>query len=93
MPPYDEFGEYYRVFTAGAAGAAKPEPGWLSRVIVTATLTGTLTIYDNPTTAAGNVLFTIATPAAGAIYDIRIPATRGIWVVPGSAGTVNVVYD
>jgi hypothetical protein len=70
-----------------------PGPINLARVIVTSTITGTVTIYDNPTTNSGPILFAATTPAIGTIFEILIRAKYGAWCVPGSAGTLTVTWD
>lgn len=77
--------------TGGVAETVKSGPGWLGRIIVTATLTGTLTCYDN-TAASGTKLFEVAAPTIGTIYDLGVPFNVGLHVVPGTAGTLIVVY-
>lgn len=73
-------------------GVAKALPGVLARVIVTATLTGSITCYDNASTNSGTVLWvSAANPTIGQIFDIMAPAVNGIFVTTGSAGSFNVV--
>jgi hypothetical protein len=71
----------------------KPKPGRLAKIVVTVAVTGTLTIYDNPSAAAGNVLYvSAATPGVGVI-PLDIPARTGMFLVPGSAGAGIVVFS
>lgn len=77
--------------TAIAAGATsntvvKAAPGRLFRVLVTATGTNPLLIYDNASTNSGTVIGALpASPAVGATYDFELPAANGITVGGNSA--------
>jgi len=84
-------GQTYAAF-ATTAGVVKPRPGRLAKIVVTAAVTGSITIYDNPSAATGTVLFTATTPAVG-ITVLDIPARSGIYLVPGSAGAGILVYS
>lgn len=58
--------------------------------------TDPIVIYDNATTAAGNVLLTVGTTAAGG-NTVYIPAqgilaTNGVYVDTGDADSVTVFY-
>ena len=81
----------YVAFTT-SAGAARARAAHLWGISVTSAVTGTITIYDNPSAASGTVLFTATTPAVG-IVPIDIPAKTGIYLVPGSAGGGILVYS
>lgn len=70
----------------------KAHAGRLAKVVVTTAVTGSLTFYDNPAAASGQVLLVLATPAVG-ITPIDIPAKSGIYLVPGSAGAGIVVFS
>jgi hypothetical protein len=93
MSNIDAFtGRDYVAFTT-ANVAIKPRAGRLAKIVVTAAVTGNLTIYDNPSAAAGNVLYASpATPGVGVI-PLDIPAKTGIFLVPGSAGAGIVVFS
>ena len=84
-------GADYVPFTT-TAGAVKTRAGRLAKVVVTAAVTGSITIYDNPSAASGTVLWTATTPALG-VTPIDVPAKTGMWCVPGSAGAFNVVFS
>jgi hypothetical protein len=72
----------------------KARPGRLSKVVVTAAVTGSLTFYDNATAAAGQLLWVSpATPTIGQIFVLDIPARAGIYLTPGSAGAGLVVIS
>ncbi len=76
--------------TPAAIGAG---PGvHIKKVVITATLTGNLAVYDG-TSTSGNLLLLAATPAAGVVYDLHIRCKFGCWVVPGTAGTCSVYWD
>jgi len=86
-------GQSYAAFTT-VAGAIKARAGRLSKIIVTSTVTGSITIYDNPSAASGNIIYVSASaPAAGQVIVIDVPARTGMWCVPGSAGGFNVIYS
>jgi len=85
-------GQSYVSFTT-TAGVVKPRPGRLAKIVITAAVTGTITIYDNPSAASGTVLYVSATPPVGPVIPIDVPARSGMWCVPGSAGGFNVVYS
>jgi hypothetical protein len=72
--------------------AVKGRPGRLAKLVVTGAVTGSITIYDNPSAASGTILYTATTPAVG-IVPLDIPARSGIYLVPGSAGGGILVYS
>lgn len=77
---------------AAAAGTvtAKAGAGRLLKVVVTATGTGIITIYDNASTGSGVILFVVpASPPVGTIYSLDLPAINGITAV--SAATPSAV--
>jgi hypothetical protein len=79
-------GSAYVPCTAATATVVKAAPGRLCKVIVVATGTAAVSIYDNASAASGNILFTVpAAAATGSIYDLHITATAGIYV----GGTTN----
>jgi hypothetical protein len=84
-------GANYAAFTTTNV-AVKPRAGRLAKLVVTSAVTGSVTIYDNPSAASGNVLYTVTTPAVG-ITVLDIPAKSGIYLVPGSAGAGILVYS
>ena len=82
------------IFVANTPAAVKVGSGFLHRIIITATLTGSITVNDNAAAAAGPLLFTsAAAPAVGTIIEVNVPFTLGAWLVPGTAGTCVAVYD
>ena len=84
-------GSDYVAFTTTNV-AIKTRPGRLAKIVVTVAVTGTLTIYDNPSAASGTILYvSAATPGVGVI-PLDIPAKTGIFMVPGSAGAGIVVF-
>src|SRR3989442_4735565 len=77
--------------TAIAAGVSAAAilngPGRLRKIMVTAAGTASTTFFDDPAAAQGTVLFvTPAAPALGQIFDLNIPAAKGIWAV-GNTGS------
>lgn len=86
-------GEDYAVFTGGVAGAAKTRPGYLQKIVVTVAVVGALTVHDNASAASGTVLYTTSAPAAGTVVDLGIRAKAGLFVTPGTSGTVLVAFD
>ena len=85
-------GQSYTSFTT-TPGAIKNRGGRLVQIVVVSSITGTITIYDNPSAASGTILYTSpTTPTAGQVLPIGMPARSGMWCVPGSAGAFNVVY-
>jgi hypothetical protein len=86
-------GADYTPFTT-VAGVVKPRAGRLMKIVVTAAVTGSITVYDNPSAASGNILFVSpAAPTVGTEYVIDVPAKTGMWCVPGSAGGFNVIWN
>lgn len=93
MSNVDTFsGANYAPFTTTNV-AVKARGGRIAKIVVTAAVTGSLTIYDNPSAASGQILYVSpATPGVG-IIPLDIPARSGIFLVPGSAGAGIVVYS
>ena len=85
-------GSDYAPFTT-AAVAIKPRSGRLARVIITTSVTGNVTIYDNPSAASGQVLFSAAAPTAPNSFLVDVTAKTGIYCVPGSAGAGLVTFS
>lgn len=84
----------YTNVTQAAAVQVKTGPATLYGIIVTASTAGTVTVYDN-TAASGTVLFTKASLAVGDVIHfggLGIAANKGLHVVVGGTGTVNVMY-
>ena len=84
----------YANVTQAAAATVKTGPAGLFGLIVTASTSGTVTIYDN-TAASGTVLFTKTTLAVGEVIQfggLGIAAKNGLHVVVGGTGTVNILY-
>jgi hypothetical protein len=85
------------ITTAIAAGATTTPisggPGRLRKIVVTAAGTASTTFYDDPAAAQGTVLFvTPAAPALGTIYDLNLPAAKGIYAV-GIAGSAALTVS
>lgn len=75
--------------TPAAIGPAGPVD--IASIFITATLTGTLSVYDGQSTG-GRLVLAATTPALGTIFAINTRFTNGCWVVPGSAGTCSVSW-
>jgi hypothetical protein len=77
--------------TAVAAGTSantviKSTGGRLCRVLVTATGTNAMSIYDNSTTNSGTIIGALpASPAVGSVYDFQMPAASGITIAGNSS--------
>jgi hypothetical protein len=85
-------GSDYTAFTT-ANVAVKARGGRLARVIITASVTGNVTIYDNPSAAAGQILFQAVAPTAPNSFLVDISAKTGIYCAPGSAGAGLVTFS
>ena len=84
----------YASVTQAASATIKTGPAGLFGIIVTASTSGTVTVYDN-TAASGTVLFTKTTLAVGEVIQfggLGIAAKNGLHVVVGGTGTVNILY-
>lgn len=84
----------YANVTQAAATTVKTGPAGLYGVTVTASTSGSVTVYDN-TAASGTVLFTKSSLAVGDVIHfggVAIAAKNGLHVVVGGTGTVNVLY-
>jgi len=67
--------------------------GRLCRVLVTATGTNPLQIFDNASAATGTIIGALpASPAVGAVYDFNLPAANGI-TVKGNAANPGVTIS
>ncbi len=84
----------YATVTQAAAATIKTGPAKLFGLTVTASSSGTVTIYDN-TAASGTVLFTKSSLAVGDVIHfggIGMAAKNGLHVVAGGTATINVMY-
>ena len=84
----------YATVTQAAAATVKSGPAGLFGIVVTASTSGSVTIYDN-TTASGTVLFTKSSLAVGEVIEfagLGIAANSGLHVVCGGTTTVNILY-
>lgn len=71
------------LYAAGTASnvVIKGTPGRIGKVVVTATGTAGVNIYDNATTNSGTILLAVpANAVVGTIYDVQLPAAAGITV-------------
>ncbi len=84
----------YANVTQAAAATVKSGPAKLFGVVVTASSSGAVTVYDN-TAASGTVLFTKSSLAVGDVIHfggLGIAAKNGLHVVCGGTATVNILY-
>lgn len=84
----------YATVTQAAPATIKSGPAGFFGLVVTASSSGTVTIYDN-TAASGAVIFTKSALAVGeAIHlgGMGIAAKNGLHVVCGGTATVNVLF-
>lgn len=73
--------------SAGVSGntVVKSSPGRLARILVTASGTNALTIYDNASSPSGTIIALVpASAAAGTFIDCQAPAANGITVAGNS---------
>lgn len=78
-------GQYAQAVAAATATAVLSGAGRLCKVIVVTSGSAAITLYDN-TAASGTVACIIpANPTVGAVYDVQIPVTTGIY----AGGTTN----
>lgn len=85
----------YAVVTQAAAAQVKTGPAGLFGIVVTASTSGTVTVYDNASSATGTVLFTKSSLAVGDVIHFGgngIAAKSGLHVVVGGTGTINILY-
>jgi hypothetical protein len=87
-----------RTSTAIAAGVAantvvKATPGRLARLLVTATGTNQLTIYDNATTSSGTIIAIVpANAAVGTLIDCQAIALNGITIAGNAANPGITIF-
>lgn len=85
----------YRSVTQATPVTVKTGPAKFYGLVVTASSSGTVTIYDN-TSATGTVLYTKASLAAGDVVHfggVGMAANTGLHVVCGGTATVNIMYQ
>jgi hypothetical protein len=71
----------------------KASTGRLAKILITATGTASMLIYDNATTNSGTIIGVIpANPTAGQIFDLKMPAANGI-TVAGNANNPGVTIS
>lgn len=84
-------GDKYALLAAASVLQVKNAAGRICRILVTATGTGGVDVYDGTSTGAPHV-YSKATVAQGDIYELDCPMTSGIYVVTGAAAAVTVIY-
>ena len=92
MADVTQSGYTYAPLTGGVAAVVKDRSGVVGTIIATAAVTGAVTIYDNPSAASGQLIYT-GTPTVGTPVRLDFPCRKGIFVTPGSAGTIVVSYS
>ena len=76
--------------------AVQKTPGYYHGYIVTTTLGGAMTIYDNASAASGTVIDVIPSrPAAGArgVLAEPVPVTNGIFADWTTSGVALILHD
>lgn len=83
---------HYRPISLSADGLVKTGQGFLDRVLVTASASGVIRLYDN-TAASGTVLMDQITVYAGDCIKLPVEFQTGLFfdLVSGSA-TVTILY-
>lgn len=94
MATTQAFGTNYERLTGGIAETIKDRPGIVGKIIVTAAITGSITVYDAAAATAGTEVYvSAATPAIGTVVELGLRCKTAIHVVPGTAGTIVVSYE
>lgn len=79
--------------TTATTTVVKKGPGILLSVVINATLTGTVTIYDN-TAASGTKIATIAAGSGqGSVFGYLCQFTTGLTIVTSAGDNITVVYS
>jgi len=84
-PQNNQVGQPYNT---SASGLLKSGQGVLQKVIVAASSSGTLTIYDN-TAASGTVILTAFPLTAGQVYELDIMFQTGCYISIGGTATIT----
>lgn len=96
MPQYSppRVGGNLPVYNITAATVVKASPGTLATVAVSASTSGTVTVYDSILTTGNTVANEIysGTVTAGQVLVLNWPCATGIVVVPATA-TISVAYS
>jgi hypothetical protein len=84
--------DHYRTTSLSADGLVKTGKGWLGAVIVTASASGVIRLYDN-TAASGTVIFDQFPVFPGDSIDIPMEFQTGLYfdLVSGTA-TVSILF-
>ena len=84
----------YKQVTQASAVQVKTGPAGFFGLTVVASTSASVTVYDN-TSASGTVLFTKSSLAVGEVIHFggnAYAANKGLYVVVGGTGTVNIHY-
>jgi len=84
----------YKYSSISASTAVKAAPGTLHRILVTASSSGVITVYDNATAASGTKIINGLAVAAKDSFEINAFATAGIYVsIDSGTATVTILYN
>jgi bifunctional ADP-heptose synthase (sugar kinase/adenylyltransferase) len=81
----------YRNITTATTTLVKTGVGMLHSITVGATAAGAITIYDN-TSAAGNIIGTLAASVAERTYTYDVAFAVGLTIVTAAASNITVSY-
>lgn len=79
------------VSSISAGTVVKASAGRVASVSVTTLGTSTGTIYDSSTATATRPIYVI--PTAVGLYTVNLPASYGIYAVPGTGQVITVSYS
>lgn len=84
---------HYRAISLSADGVVKDGPGFLGGVIVTASASGVIRLYDNASAASGTVILDQTPVFPGDSLELPIEVVNGCYfdLVSGTA-TVTFLY-
>jgi hypothetical protein len=80
----------YKQFTA--TGNVSPFGASLLGIFVSASSSGTITIYDSATTTTTAPVITVTSVTAGTWYPIPVSTTAGIYIVVGGTLSATAVF-
>jgi hypothetical protein len=80
----------YKQFTA--TGNVSPVGASLLGIFVSASSSGTITIYDSATTTTTAPVITVTSVTAGTWYPIPVSTTAGIYIVVGGTLSATAVF-
>lgn len=80
----------YKQITATAN--VSPLPANLVGIFVSASTSGTITVYDDPATGTTTKAVDTFNAVAGTYYPLPISLSKGLYVVLGGTASVTVVF-